>query len=75
MTGPFEPEHGQEDDPADVLLALLVGIRLLRDLAEHLDHLEPEPERADLLLRIGAVLAVLHRVRTRLEGEHDHGGQ
>lgn len=67
---PFEPEGGQDDGQPDLLLAIIVAIRLLRDLGHHLDpeheHEEPSDE-ADLLLRIGAVLRVLRRVRDRLE--------
>jgi hypothetical protein len=61
---PLEPAGGQDDAPADLLLAVIVNVHLLRDIREHLEN---DDTAADLLLRIAAVLAVLKRVRDRLE--------
>jgi hypothetical protein len=54
-----------EEDPPDVELALLVVLRLLRDLAEHLDGRGTDT-RADLTLRVKAVAQVIYRLRERL---------
>ena len=68
---PIEPPGGQEAEPPDFLLAAIAAIHLLRDVRgrlerDHAEHLD-DVEAAELLLRIGAVVAVLRRVRDRLE--------
>jgi hypothetical protein len=68
MPGPFEPPGGQEPEPPDVRQAVLVVLLLLGDLHQHLtEHPEDDNDRAALLLRMGAVVAVLRRIRDRLE--------
>lgn len=70
--GPLERERGQDDDPPDLLLAVIVAIRVLLDVR---NRLEDDVRNGDhdvapaLLLRIAALVSVLHRVRTRLEDE------
>jgi hypothetical protein len=47
---------------------VLVVLLLLADLHRHLtEHAEDVDARAELLLRMGAVVAVLRRIRDRLE--------
>ena len=65
---PFEPDEGQESEPPNTGLAVLVALLLLQDVREYL--LEHEPD-ADLLLRIGAVVGVLRRVREVLADADD----
>lgn len=60
----------QESDAPDLRLLVVVLILLLDDLQKHLKHPPREHgDRDDLLLRIGAVLAVLHRLRALQEGD------
>lgn len=64
---PFEPDGGQDDEPPDLRLALVVAIKLLRALHTYLDPDEPHGDRDDLRLRIAAVRHVLVRVHAHLE--------
>lgn len=67
---PFEPDEGQDSEPPNIGLSLLVATQLLLDLRDHLEGHRPikavlglDDSRADLLLRIPAVVAVLRRAR------------
>lgn len=67
---PDPPNIPGEDDPPDVQLAILVAILILRDLRDYLDPGDDDDhDPGDLLLRTGAVLAVLRRLRDRLAEE------
>lgn len=69
LDGPYEPPvQGQEREPPEVRLAVLVALALLLDVRRRLER-ERDAESLELLLRLGAVLAVLRRVRDRLEDE------
>lgn len=68
-TPPPEPRGGQDDEPPDVRLAVVVAVLLLRDLADLLDG--DREDAADLRRRLGAVLTVLVRVRRHLEGPEE----
>ena len=80
-TEPYEPDDGQETEPPSPGMAVLVAIFLLRDLRDYLEGhdlrgslreaLRREDPRDDLLLRIAAVVAVLHRVREELADGRD----
>jgi hypothetical protein len=63
--GPFEPDEGQESEPPNLALALLVSVVLLEDLR---DFVEEHTRHHDdpLVLRVAAVVAVLHRIREGL---------
>lgn len=63
------PDTEQESEQPSTLLAIAVSRRLLDDLADHLDGDRYAGDVPDLLLRIGAVRAVLRRVHQRLEEE------
>lgn len=74
--GPFEPEGGQDDEPPNLNLSLLVAIHLLSDVRDYLDthhernlrqRLHRYDPHDDLLLRIAAVLAVLRRARREVD--------
>jgi hypothetical protein len=69
-SAPLPPDVPGEDRDPHLRLAIVVSIALLRDLNDHLrDH---EGDDDDLMLRIGAVLAVLGRIREHL-GDGDDG--
>jgi hypothetical protein len=65
---PPEPPGGQDHDPPDLDLALVVTIRLLTDLAARFASSEADGD-ADLALRVLAVGAVLDRIRENRRGE------
>jgi hypothetical protein len=68
---PPEFPGGQDDEPPDVRQAIIVTLVLLADL--HRQLTDPDPDQdpdddwAELLLRMGAVVAVLRRVRDHLD--------
>lgn len=68
--GPLEPPEGQDPDPPNTLLAVIVALSLLRDLRDRLQHDadDGDHEAPELLLRTVALLSVLRRVRRHLEG-------
>lgn len=57
--GPTEPRDGQ-DGPPNTLAVLVVVLRLLDDVH---DHLADEDHRQDLLLRLVATRRVVRRLR------------
>jgi len=66
--GPPEPVAGQDDTPPNLELAVLVTIRVLLDVRSRLRATRDVGEGADdLLLRIAALLSVLHKIRRQLE--------
>lgn len=69
---PLEPPEGQDPDPPDLLLTMIVTLTLLSDVRDLLerehDDANNDPARPDVLLRIAAVSSVLRRHRARLEG-------
>jgi hypothetical protein len=68
-SGPIEPRGGQDDAAPDTRQAVVVSLLLMHDLFDHLRTREDDPEvRADLLLRLMSAIAVLRRVRARLDG-------
>jgi len=69
--GPPEHPGGQDDDPPDLLLALVATLTLLSDVRDRLDR-ERDDRAADLRLRISAIAAVLARLRD-LEGDGPMG--
>jgi hypothetical protein len=61
-TRPPEPRDGQ-DGPPNTLAVLVVVLRLLDDVG---DHLANDADRGDLLLRLIATRRVIHRLRDHL---------
>ena len=65
--GPLEPPEGQDPDPPNLHLAVLVALLLLRDVRQRLGR--PGRRRGrDLVLRVRALVKVLRRIRDELEG-------
>ncbi len=66
---PIERPEGQEDEPPNLMLALVVTSALLNDLGDRLrrDHNNGDGDAAGLLLRVSALLSVLRRLRKAIE--------
>lgn len=71
-TAPPERTTGQDDEPPDVLRAVVVAMVLIGDMGEHIEQ-HDDGGAADLLLRAGAVLTILRAVRNRLRYESHDG--
>jgi hypothetical protein len=68
---PFEPPGGQDDDPPDLRLAIRATLLLLtEDLRPRLAaEKDTDPEAAEFLLRLIALVRVWRRIRDGLDAE------
>lgn len=69
---PPELPVGQDDEPPNRLLAVIVAIRVLNECETRLKGIGDDDD-ADLLLRLAAIRSVLRRLRHRWEAAHDDG--